>query len=82
MKKAMLLIFTICVSTNVFSDVGSYEVTDILTRWNDKIEENRAQLAESALDAQDNDNHNQYLELSNKIDELEDISELITEKSL
>ena len=82
MKKAMLIIFTICVSTNVFSDVGNYEVTDILTRWNDKIEENRAQLAESALDAQDNDNHNQYLELSNKIDELEDISELITEKSL
>lgn len=82
MKKVVTILFIIGFSTNVFSDVGNYEVQDILSRWTEKIESNREKLTDLALEAQDNGKTNHYLELSKTVDDLDDISELISEKSL
>lgn len=82
MNSKLLCILFITLQTGIMADVPNYGVEDVLIAWNSKIEKNLDDIQDQAIDAQDKGDNHQYLELSKKMDQLDDIGELLSEKSL
>ncbi|MCP4913088.1 MAG: hypothetical protein GY909_08210 [Oligoflexia bacterium] len=82
MNTKLLCILFFVLQTVVMAEIPRYGVEDVLIAWNSKIEKNLDEIQDQAIDAQDKGDNRQYLELSKKMDQLDDLSDLLSEKSL